>query len=473
MKRFFFKNFILTACLFILSFLLFGLTLFFTGRAYLQEEKRENMYTCLEETEMTAGAFRHFGGLYSLDLRMNLSTIARSTGNHIFLCDTRGGVVSCSDMEWVCDHQGKFMSFEVMESLMNTGFYEAMTTLDGFYDTEHFVVAQPITTRDDRFLGFAFVSYDPSGFSDVWGRFIALFAVVSVLVLSAAVLLEWLNTSRRAKPLRAMAEAAHSFSKGNYAARVPAYEGESGIAELTDSFNLMAENLERNESLRRELIANVSHELRSPMTSIAGFADGILDGTIPRPEADKYLQTISSETKRLSRMVHSMLDMSQLQEESARAEFEIFDHSELFLQVFLNFESRINEKSLEVALELPEEPLRAFGNTDALTRVVYNILDNAVKFADPGTTLSLKLWQQGEKIFTSIGNRGPGIPPEELPLIFDRFHKADRSRSEDREGVGLGLYIVKAILDSHDQDIFVTCEDGETRFTFTLAEAPA
>ncbi len=471
MKRFFFKNFILTACLFLLSFLVFGIALYFTGRAYLQEEKRQTMYTCLEETERTAGAFRHFGGLYSLDLRMSLTTMARSTGNHIFLCDQRGHVVSCSDMEWVCDHQGKFMSGAVIQSLYNTGRYEAMTSLDNFYETEHFVIAEPITTHDGRFLGYAFVSYDPSGFNSAWARFIGIFAVVSVLVLSAAVLLEWLNAGRRSKPLRAMAEAAHSFSKGNYAARVPAYEGESGIAELTDSFNIMAENLERNESLRRELIANVSHELRSPMTSIAGFADGLLDGTIAPEEQDKYLRTISAETKRLSRMVRSMLDMSRLQEDAARAEFENFDHTELFLQVLVNFESRINEKQLEVELELPEEPLMAHGSPDSLTQVIYNLLDNAVKFSEPATPLSLRLWEQDGKILTSIGNRGPGIPPEELPLIFDRFHKTDRSRSEDREGVGLGLYIVKSILDSHDEDIFVTSKDGVTRFTFTLPEA--
>ena len=470
MKSIFFKNFILTACLFVLSFLLFGVTLFFAGRAYIVEEKHQNLLTNAEEVEQAASAFRNIGGLRNLDLRMNISTIARSTGNHIFLCDPRGEVVSCSDKEWVCGHIGSHMDAAVMAGLRSTGEYDAVTTLGGFYDSEHFVYAQSIISWDNRFLGYVFVSYDPSGFMDVWGNFMGLFAAVSILVLCAAVFLEWLNSSRRAKPLNAMAQAAHSFSKGNYSARVQPYEGENEIAELTASFNLMAESLERNETLRREFIANISHELRTPMTTIAGFADGILDGTIAPRDEEKYLQSISSETKRLSRLVRSMLDMSRLQDEAGKAEMTPFDHSELVLQILLNFESRINEKKLDVALNMPEEHLFALGNGDALTRVVYNILDNAVKFSEPGTRLTLSLWKQGGKLYTSIANFGPTIAPEELPLIFDRFHKGDRSRSQDRDGVGLGLHMVKAILDSHDQDIFVTSENGETSFTFTLAE---
>lgn len=458
--------------MFVLCFVVFGLTLFFMGRASLVEEQKQNMISTAEEVERTASAFRGFGGLNSLDLRMNISAIARSTGNHIFLCDPRGTVVNCSDFEWNCSHMFTVLPTEICQTLESTGHYEALTDLDGFYDRNNYVLADVIVTRDDRFLGYVFVSYDPSGFSEVWGQFITLFSVVSVLVLVAAVLLEWLSTSRRTRPLKEMARAAHSFSRGNFSARVEPYQGEDEIAELTASFNSMAEALERNESLRRELIANVAHELRTPMTSIAGFADGLLDGTIPTSDESKYLQTISTETKRLSRLVRSMLDMSQLQENSS-GDFSIFDHSELLLQTLLNFEGRINEKQLEVDLDIPEDHLMAFGSRDAITRVVYNLLDNAVKFSDPGSTLRLRLWAQNERLFTSIADRGEPIAPEELPLIFDRFHKTDRSRSRDRDGVGLGLYMVKSILDSHDQEIFVTSENGETVFTFSLTEAEA
>ena len=207
------------------------------------------------------------------------------------------------------------------------------------------------------------------------------------------------------------------------------------------------------------------------MTSIAGFADGILDGTISQADAPKYLQTISSETKRLNRLVRSMLDMSRLQEGADSAQFTVFDHTELVLRTLLNFESRIGKKAMDVDLNVPEEHLYALGNVDALTRVVYNILDNAVKFADDGSRLTIGLWKENGKLYTRIADRGQTIAPEELPRIFERFHKSDSSRGLDRDGAGLGLYMVKAILDSHDQDIYVTSENGETAFIFTLAEA--
>ena len=472
MKRFFFKNFILTACLFVVCFLLFGVILYFTGRTFIIEEKRQNMYTSAEEVGHSASAYRMIGELNNLDLRMNMTSISRSTGNHIFLCDPRGVVVSCSDLDWACPHMNIQLNHEAMDTLYETGLYEGVTDLNGFYESERILVAQSIVTWDGRFLGFVFVSYDPSGFMESWGRYMALFGAVSLLVLIAAVVLEWLNSSRRARPMNQMVLAAHSFSKGDFSARVQSYEGDSEMAEFTASFNSMAESLERNESLRRELIANVAHELRTPMTAIAGFADGILDGTIPAEDERKYLQIISSETNRLSRLVRSMLDMSRLQSDAVNSELAVFDHSELLLQTLLNFESRINEKKLDVALEMPEEHRFALGNTDALTRVVYNILDNAVKFSEPGTSLGVTLWEQGGKLYTRIENHGETIAPEELPMIFDRFHKSDRSRSRDRDGVGLGLYMVKAILDSHDQDIFVTSSNGLTAFTFTLAQAP-
>lgn len=471
MKSIFFKNFIVTASMFILCFLLFGISLFFMARGYIIEGERTTMEHNAEEVERTASAYYRFGGLRSIDLRMNISSMARSTDKHIFLCSTNGHVLSCSDMEWTCPHVDQHIDPAVIEQLKRTGSYEALTALGGFYDAPHYVVAKTIANRENQLIGFVFIGYDSSELIGNWGRLLGLFVVMSILILVVAVAIEWRASMRNTLPLREMAAAAHSFSKGNFSARVRAYPGLGEISELTDAFNSMADSLERNERTRREFISNVSHELRTPMTSIAGFADGILDGTISAADEPKYLQTISSETKRLSRLVRSMLDMSRLQEGADGMEQTDYDHTEMVVQTLLNFEHRIDQKSLEVALEMPEEHLYAHGNMDSLTRVVYNILDNAVKFADEGGKLTIGLWRQGGKVYTRITDHGQTIAPEELPRIFDRFHKTDASRGLDRDGAGLGLYMVKAILDSHDQDIFVKSMDGETSFVFTLAEA--
>ena len=241
------------------------------------------------------------------------------------------------------------------------------------------------------------------------------------------------------------------------------------MGALIDSFNKMADSLQNAENRRSEFIANVSHELRTPMTTIAGFADGILDGTIPKDQETKYLTSIRDETRRLSRLVRDMLDASQTRARAADpSKRTVFDLTELVLQTLLSFEARATQKNLDVDPQLPENHIMVIADKDAITRVIYNLLDNAVKFATPGSCLTLRLYRDAQKAYVSIKDIGETIPPDDLPFIFDRFHKSDRSRSLDKDGVGLGLYLVKSIINSHDEDIAVKSEDGATEFVFTL-----
>ena len=234
----------------------------------------------------------------------------------------------------------------------------------------------------------------------------------------------------------------------------------------------MASSLEKSEYQRQEFVANVSHELKTPMTTIGGYVDGILDGTIPPESQRKYLALVSDEVKRLSRLVRSMLDVSRLQDQGGipLEKMGRFDVAECLGQVLITFEQKINDKGLEVEVNFPEYPVYARGELDAITQVVYNLIDNAVKFAPQGGQLSLALQESGQKVYVSVANTGQTIPPEELPLVFDRFHKIDKSRSLNRDSWGLGLYIVKTIIGSHGEDISVTSRDGKTQFTFTLTK---
>ena len=251
--------------------------------------------------------------------------------------------------------------------------------------------------------------------------------------------------------------------------RISSTDTSDEMGALTDSFNTMADSLEKSEQTRREFIANVSHELRTPMTTIAGFAEGLLDGTIPKSEEEKYLAVIADETRRLSRLVREMLDMSRMQDNMADPKnLKPFNLTEELVKTLLSFESRANDKKLDVDLQLPDDELWVRGNEDAVHRVIYNLLDNAIKFARVGGVLTLAIWKQGGKAYVSVADEGETIPEDDLPFIFDRFHKSDRSRSMDRDGVGLGLYLVKSILDAHDEDIVVTSKDGVTKFVFSL-----
>jgi signal transduction histidine kinase len=206
------------------------------------------------------------------------------------------------------------------------------------------------------------------------------------------------------------------------------------------------------------------------MTTISGYVDGILDGTIPPAKSRQYLELVSDETKRLSRLVRSMLDISRLQESGGMSDSQKsrFDILECAGQVLISFEQKINDKKLQVEVDMPDIPIFTRANPDAITQVIYNLLDNAVKFCPEGGQLRLCVQHSDSKAYISIENDGETIPPEELPLLFDRFHKIDKSRSQNRDSWGLGLYIVRKLIDSHGENISVTSREGKTSFTFTL-----
>ncbi len=314
-----------------------------------------------------------------------------------------------------------------------------------------------------------FVAAETESLTEMWRAFASIFTFTAIVVLLIAFVTSSVTSLRQTKPLKEMAEAVRKFGHGDFDARVEVgCERCDEVGELAVAFNAMAESLAKSEARRSEFVANISHELKTPMTTIAGFADGILDGTIPQTKEEDALKTISAETRRLSRLVRRMLDLSRLQSAEHVTAQEQFDISEIMLRVLVSLETKINAHRLDVDTNLPEEPVKVWGDPDAIAQVCYNLLDNAIKFSTEGETLGISVVPKGGKAHVSVRNVGETIPPEEQPMVFDRFHKTDHSRSEDREGVGLGLYIVRAILDNHKEDISVTSQDGMTEFTFTL-----
>jgi signal transduction histidine kinase len=284
-----------------------------------------------------------------------------------------------------------------------------------------------------------------------------------------AFIIAFLSLKKQAEPLNEMANAARRFARGEFDVRVKDLGRIDELGQLTEAFNAMADSLESSEQLRRDFIANLSHELKTPMTVISGFAEGLLDGTIPREQEERYLKTILSETRRMSRLVRSMTEVTTLGEAKTVDVLKgRFDIAEVVRLALLSLSKKIDNKRLNVDAKLPDERIFTRGDKDSITQVVFNIIDNAIKYSNKNSTLELELWQQGQRVFVSIANQGETIPKKELPHIFERFHKADKSRGVDREGVGLGLYIVKRILDNHNEDIFVTSSNGVTKFIFSL-----
>ncbi|MEG1491375.1 MAG: HAMP domain-containing sensor histidine kinase [Oscillospiraceae bacterium] len=471
MKSIYFKNFVVTATLVIFSFFVLALSFVILGRSVAISEKRESISINATEVSKAAAAFSENGSLTSWHLRLIITSLASSTGNNIFITDPYGTIISCSDFELTSPLIGKTIDKTIMSELANTGKYEQLSTLGGFYgDRPHYIVALPVvSTSYNVLVGYVFVGSDASATIDAWQTSSAIFLATALIIMSLALAMSYFTSKHQAEPLNEMAAAARRFAHGDFSARVADDGRQDEIGALTASFNTMAESLQKSEQLRSEFIANVSHELKTPMTTISGFADGILDGTIPKEQENKYLQTISSETKRLSRLVRQMLEMSRIQStDSISLLNQSFDLSEVIMRTLLTFEDKITEHGLDVDAQIPEEAFIVRGNADSITQVVYNLLDNAIKFSARGSALGVSLWKRGGVAFVAIKNHGECISPDELPFIFDRFHKTDKSRSLDRDGVGLGLAIAKTILNNHNENISATSRDGVTEFVFTM-----
>lgn len=292
------------------------------------------------------------------------------------------------------------------------------------------------------------------------------FAVCFVIMLTLLVA-AWLS-QRISKPVKEMTLVARRIASGDFSQRVSCdAEGELGI--LSSSFNQMTASLAEMDEVQSSFISDVSHELRTPMTIISGFVDGILDGTIPPEEHKKYLEIVLSEIKRLNRLVNDLLEMSRLNSGKIELKMVPFDIAESMRKAIVAFEQGLNEKKVDVEVDFENDTMMALGNSDSIYRVITNILDNAVKFTPEGGRIGIKIRTEGGKVKLSVENSGNGLSEKELKHIWDRFYQADKSRSASRRGAGLGLYIVKNIMNAHDNLIYAESKEGEwTRFTFEL-----
>lgn len=292
----------------------------------------------------------------------------------------------------------------------------------------------------------------------------------SIWVMLAAVIAAYFITERIVRPLKSMTRAAKSFAKGDFSERI-AVSGHDEVSDLATAFNNMAESLENLESMRNSFLASVSHDLRTPMTTISGFIDGIQSGAIPEEQHDHYLGVISAEVHRLSRLVNQLLDISRLESGDRKFNFTNFDVAEVSRLILLSFEQKIDQKRLNVEFDSEEDAMFVNADKDAIYQIVYNLCHNAIKFAADGGKFVIRINRiAGKRVKVSIFDQGQVISKEDAKHIFDRFYKTDKSRGLDKSGVGLGLYICKTIVDAHGETIHHEPHDDGCEFWFTLKE---
>ena len=470
MKTTFSRNFSTAASILLLALFVLGASFQMLVKEYLTDTTVSALQKDAQILSNLAASYAIDGQLSNRDFLLNLDIASQVSDSDAIICDASGKVILCSDALFGCEHQVLRVDRAYLSKVIQNGGDQRTGVIPDLYPEHRYFVMMPIVSSGNN-GGMVIVSTPTDATNQILTRISNIFLTAAAVVILISVLAVSIFARRESRPLRDMAKVANAFGHGNLEARVKVEESYSEeIEELALAFNNMASSLQKSEYQRQEFVANVSHELKTPMTTISGYIDGILDGTIPPSRHSYYLQIVSDETKRLSRLVRSMLDISQLQKEEGIPEEKKmhFDLEEAMGQVLITFEQKINAKKLNVDVTMPEHPVYTLANRDYVTQVIYNLIDNAVKFCPQEGTLGLSIREGGNKIYVSISNEGETIPPEELPLVFDRFHKLDKSRSQNRDGWGLGLYIVKTIVCSHGENISVTSRDGKTEFTFTM-----
>jgi len=297
---------------------------------------------------------------------------------------------------------------------------------------------------------------------------IIIFVLSGFVGCAIALLFVTLLTKRITKPLNQMKKVARRVASGEFSERINV-KGKDEIAEFSESFNNMIVALENLESMRRDFIGNVSHELRTPLTTIKGFIEGILDGVIPAEKQEDYLAIALDETRRMQNLVNDLLGLAKMQAGEVTLTMTDFDINELIRRCVISLQQIFIEKNLEFQAEFETERTFVNADSEAIQRVIINLLHNAVKFTPENGRIRVKTNTEREKVYIAVEDNGKGIPKAELPYIFERFYKADKSRSADRSGVGLGLAIARNIIMAHNETIKVESEEGHgSVFTFSL-----
>ncbi len=460
----------------ILSFLVIVIITSSVIGRFSGEQKKETMLSAanISKAYIEAIVDKNGGNIASIDMNEIKETILHITyGNgdiNILICDNDGKMLLCVGEGSELINIEKGVPEDILSSLSNGEEYTSFEGSEQMFEKMRALCALPIYDDTGERCGAVYVCSESIMLTELWEVIVRMLMGAVLWVLLAALIAVYFISERVIAPLREISTAAKRFASGHFDVRVPV-RGSDEVAELALAFNNMAESLDNYDNMRNTFMSNVSHDLRSPMTSISGFIDGILDGVIPPEQHKYYLQIVSDEIKRLSRLVASLLDLSRIQAGERKFTKTQFDVCEMARQILISFEQKIDAKSLQVEFDMQEERMTVSADRDAIYQVLYNLCDNAVKFSAQGGVLRIVIKRiKGKKLLCEVYNEGQGIAPADINYVFERFYKSDKSRGLNKNGAGLGLFISKTIMDAHDEKLWVESEYGKNCcFRFTLA----
>ena len=420
-----------------------------------------------------------FSGLWGDTTQDSLNAKAdkvnREFGAYIAVVDRFGNVMDnvrtaySEDPEFVKSLSGD----DIMDALRTVLRGETIRIRLNRGESPTFTVGVPFV-QDGAVTGAVFIQTRAQRIESGLDRILLTIVLVTLGVIILSGIAVFLFVRFTLKPLRRMTEAAGNIAEGDFSVQVDENKGGRELREVSRSFNTMAKKLQGIEEGRREFVANVSHELRSPITSIRGYAEGMADGVIPEEEHPRYLRLVAEESGRMSALVSDLLALSRLERDDAAPEKTVFDINEMLRRAIIRRMNDLENRKIEVACEPETDPCMVNADRDRIEQVIINLLDNAIKFTPDGGKITLYSRVRGDKAEITVQDNGPGVAEEDRDKIFDRFFTADRAHTAGK-GTGLGLSICKRIMDMHGQSLRLldTAEGAAFRFTLEHAEEAA
>ncbi len=452
----------------IIGFTILALSLLRIFDQYFIENRKELLYEQGRKVAREAATVLYSGNPNSRSLINDLQVLDRFLDAHIWVINSDGIIVAVSG-----SNEERLLGRQVREekigNLAKGESIEERGNFDGMLGESSLTVGYPVFVNN-RFSGGVLVHASLLEIQENFREIYRLTLWVILISVAIAYAILYIQIRRISEPLKEISGAAKVIAGGEFHKRLNINTGDE-IEELGNSFNNMAKSLEKIEENRRNLIANISHDLRSPMTSIRGFIEGMIDGTIPEDKREHYLNIVLDESNRLIKMTNELLELSNMQQGSLEIKKEAFELNETIRRKLVAYEKGITEKKLDVVFSMFEEKTFVLSDQTLLERVLSNLMDNAVKFTPEKGSIEIRTSTKEDRIIVEITNTGKSISSEELNRVWERFHKGDTSRGLHKGGYGLGLAIVREIISQLGERIWVSSGEGYVKFTLTIEKA--
>lgn len=461
----------------LLSYILFGIISFIILYTFTQNsintylERREAQQLYRESTQIASDYTSNYinTSLSLQDFQSHMEIFSSYLSAEIWVMDSQGRILFDSSDASV-GQRAADAEYTVLSDFNTSYFGNTYYRIGNFYDSfseDTLTVFSPVTVNY-RVRTYVLIHKPVSSITATSNEFMNIaFFTVGLVFLSASVIL-LLFTVRFYLPMRKIAKAADSYAKGDFEPRTGIHSNDE-IGYLAKTMDYMANELDTLEEEQRKFISNVSHDFRSPLTSIKGYVEAMLDGTIPTELQSKYLNIILFETERLTKLTQSIIDLNRIGHRGIILDLADFDINRMIKTTILTFEGTCSKKGLSFDLVLTGQELFVHADMSKIQQVLYNLIDNATKFSNNNSAIKIETSIKNEKVLISVKDSGIGIPADSIKKIWDRFYKTDLSRGKDKKGTGLGLSIVKEIIQVHNEHINVISTEGVgTEFIFTL-----